>query len=173
MNITLIIAIDQNGCIGKDGKLPWKLSNDLLHFKETTINCPVIMGKNTYLSLPKLLTDREHIVLSSTLNGNENISVFDNIQSIIDYLKENNFENAYLIGGADIIKQFNELKLIDNYIITHVNTKIENGDTFIDIDKDLELFKFDMYDELVYSMDDKNEYDFKIRFYKKIIKRFY
>ena len=76
MNIKLIIAVDKNGVMGVDNKLPWKLSDDLIHFKNVTSNSPLIMGSKTYESLPGILPNREHIVLSKTMEGDENKSVY-------------------------------------------------------------------------------------------------
>ena len=68
MKIHLIWAQDGNGGIGKNGKLPWHVSEDLKNFKKITLNSTVIMGRKTWESLPvKPLPNRENIVLSKTL----------------------------------------------------------------------------------------------------------
>ena len=65
ITLCLIVARARNGAIGKDGGLPWRLSDDLVHFKTTTKGCPVIMGRKTWESLPtKPLPGRDNIVLS-------------------------------------------------------------------------------------------------------------
>ena len=73
MNIELIWAQDQNGGIGKNGTLPWHISEDLQNFKKITSGSPVIMGRKTWESLSfKPLPNRRNIVLSSKLiNGVE------------------------------------------------------------------------------------------------------
>lgn len=172
MIIKLIIAVDKEGCMGIDNKLPWKLSDDLKHFKETTIGMPIIMGARTCESLPVILPGREHIVISNSLEGDENISVFTSIQHVLEYLREIETEEAYLIGGANIIKQFAHLKLIDECIITHIDTVVE-GDTYIDLDDDLELYKWDIYKTKHIKKSDKNEFDATVKYYKRHIKRFY
>lgn len=173
MIIKLILAIDKNGCIGKNNTLPWSLKDDLKHFKQMTLNAPIIMGANTYKSLPGILPKREHLVISNTLEGNENISVFTTINESIDYLKESNTEECFIIGGANLAKQFCELKLVDEYIITHVDTIVEDGDTFIDIDDDLELFKWEYFKEEIFDKNEVNSESFTVRHYRKEIKRFY
>jgi dihydrofolate reductase len=62
--IVLIVARADNGVIGVDGKLPWYLPADLRHFKQLTLGVPMIMGRKTFDSLPGLLPDRRHIVLT-------------------------------------------------------------------------------------------------------------
>ena len=71
MKIKLITAYDKNKLIGVDNKLPWDLPEDLKHFKKSTLNKTIIMGKNTYLSLKKPLPNRVNIVISRTLEKTE------------------------------------------------------------------------------------------------------
>lgn len=172
MNIKLIIAVDKKGVMGIDNSLPWKLSDDLKCFKKETDSYPLIMGANTYKSLPGILPNREHIVLSKTLEGDENKSVFTSIKEAIDYCFESEYENVYVIGGANIIKQFAYLKLFDELIITHVNCSVK-GDTKLNLDKDLNIYNYSISDVQSYSADDKNEYDFKIVKYMVKPERFH
>jgi len=65
LRIALIVAMTPDRVIGIDGKLPWKLPADLRHFKETTMGCPVIMGRRTWESIGKPLRGRMNIVLTS------------------------------------------------------------------------------------------------------------
>lgn len=67
--INIIAAIASNGVIGNKGKLPWHIPEDLQHFKELTTGGVVIMGKNTFESIGKVLPDRVNIVVSNTLKG--------------------------------------------------------------------------------------------------------
>jgi dihydrofolate reductase len=168
--IILIIAIDKNGVMGHNLKLPWKLSDDLKNFKKETLNCPIIMGKNTYKSLPKLLPDREHIVMSSKMEGNEKISVFSSIKNVLDYLKDT-YEKAYIIGGAKLAEQFLHFSLIDEMIITHVNCSIK-GNVKLDMER-LSLDEWTMYEETKYEKNDKNQFSFQICKYIPKKKRFY
>lgn len=171
VNIKLIIAIDKNGGMGINNKLPWKLKDDLKHFKQETSNCPIIMGRKTYESLPGILPDREHIVLSNTLKeGNTNVSVFSDIKNLIDYLNDN-YKNAYVIGGANIVKQFIKYNLLDELIITKVNT-IAETDTKLNLNM-LDLDKWDIISCDNYEINNRNEYDFSIIKYIKRKKRFY
>ena len=67
MQIVLVAAIGENNVIGYAGQLPWRLKSDLKHFRELTINRPVIMGRKTYESIGKLLKGRTNIVLTRDL----------------------------------------------------------------------------------------------------------
>jgi dihydrofolate reductase len=172
MKIKLIIAIDKNGVMGKDNKLPWRLSDDLKHFKHETLNMPILMGSNTFNSLPGILPNREHIVLSKTMDGSDKCSVFTSINEALSYLKESEVETVNVIGGPDIIKQFNYLNLFDELVITFVNAEVI-GDASIDVDTDLQLHKWSCYEITKYEQNETNEYSFEIYKYKKTKKRFY
>lgn len=172
MKIKLIIAIDKNGVMGKENKLPWKLSDDLKQFKKETNNYPLIMGSNTFKSLPGILPNREHIVLSRSMYGNDKCSVFTSIKEALDYLKESETEIVNVIGGPNIIKQFNHLNLFDELIITHVDADVD-GDASIDIDVDLQIHKWSCYSIKKFEANEQNEYPFAIYKYKKTKKRFY
>src|SRR5881628_1838228 len=64
--IYLVAAVAANGVIGRDGKLPWHLPEDLKHFKKLTLGHPIIMGRRTWESLGKALPGRENIVVTRT-----------------------------------------------------------------------------------------------------------
>jgi len=172
MKIKLIIAIDKNGIMGKENALPWKLRDDLKHFKKETDSHPLIMGSNTFNSLPGILPNREHIVLSTTMYGDENKSVFTSMKEAIDYLKESNHDCVYIIGGANVIRQFSYSNMFDELIITHVECEVE-GDTIIDLDKDLQIHKWSIYNSEKHEKSENNEYPFMINKYIKTNKRFY
>ncbi len=102
---SIIVAHDLNLCIGKNNDMPWHLSSDLKRFKEITIGHPIVMGKNTYLSLPKKpLPGRLNIVLSKSLNLNQNnLITYPSWQNLSDNLQKD--EEYFIIGGATIFKQ--------------------------------------------------------------------
>lgn len=172
LKIKLMIAVDRNGVMGDKNTLPWKLSDDLKQFKKETIGSPLIMGSNTFTSLPGILPGREHIVLSTTLYGDENKSVFTSIKNAIDYLKESEHKHVFVIGGANVVRQFAKLNLFDELIITHVDCAIK-GDTILDLDEDLGLENWHIYKTTSYEKSDKNEYNFTVNKYIKKKKRFY
>ena len=83
MNIELIWAQNYSGGIGKEGTLPWHISEDLKNFKKITANFPIIMGRKTWESLPfKPLPKRRNIVLSSQLIQDVEVSVNKNFYSV-------------------------------------------------------------------------------------------
>ncbi len=159
-NLKLILAVDKNGIIGYENKMPWKLSDDLKNFKTITKDSAIIMGRNTWNSLPSVLPNREHIILSSTLKeSNKKYSVFSNLKLLIEYLKES-YKTAYVIGGANVANQFIKLKFIDELIITHVDAEVI-GDTSMNLSF-IESENWDVYSEKEYKANTKKDYNFKI-----------
>jgi dihydrofolate reductase len=113
--------MDKNGVIGKDNTLPWHLPKDLSHFKETTCGGTIIMGRNTYESLPRMLPNRLHVVVSSSIPW-----AFKSIEGAINFSSKRE-RDIFIIGGAEIYKQ--TMSLADRMYITRIDHEFE-GDTF-------------------------------------------
>jgi len=127
MEIHLIWAQDTKGGIGKDGKLPWHVSEDLKNFKKITSQHPVIMGRKTWDSLPiKPLPNRRNIILSNSIF--EDLEVYNDVRLCIKELKQSNIEKVFVIGGTSIYEQFFEYATHLHVTIININT--ENIDTF-------------------------------------------
>jgi dihydrofolate reductase len=125
-----IVAVDRNGAIGKDGKLPWHYSADMKFFKETTTGNAVVMGRNTWLSLKRPLPNRLNIVLSrqSEIEPQESLFVLRDVESVLSTAK--NLEGAlYVIGGEQVYQSF--LPFVDQWIVTEVPLTVEGADAFI------------------------------------------
>ncbi len=120
-----------NRVIGKDGKIPWYYPEDLKRFKEQTLYKPILMGKNTYLSIcsPKRnkLPDRRNIVISKTLKLDDSVGVevVDSIDAALKLL--NTDVECFIIGGESIYKQTQNL--VSNIYVTEIN-KRHDGDTY-------------------------------------------
>ena len=105
MNINLIAAIGKNYELGKDNNLVWRLKEDLKFFKNTTMGHPIVMGRKTFESLPKVLPGRKNIVISTSDIRNEEIELYKSIKEFLIKYKEFK-EDVFIIGGASIYKQF-------------------------------------------------------------------
>lgn len=126
--LILIAAIGKNKELGKDNNLIWRIKGDMKFFKEHTINHHILMGKNTFLSLPKLLPDRTHLVLTS--NGNDlldEVIVLNSIDEVLTYLKEIN-DDVYVIGGASIYKQM--IDLSSEMLLTEIDAECLEADVY-------------------------------------------
>ncbi len=127
---TIVVAYTKTDrVIGKNGKIPWSLPEDLAHFKELTLGKTVIMGRKTWESLParyRPLPDRHNIVLSRhpfTVHGAHEL------YPSIDELVDNGPFDAFVIGGAEIYEQFLERKFCHQVIATEIK-KCYDGDTY-------------------------------------------
>ena len=125
--IILVVARADNGVIGSDGDLPWRIPADLRHFKQVTKNLPMIMGRKTFDSLPGLLEGRRHIVLTRDPEWTEDGA--DVAHSIDEALKLANGPHVCIIGGAEIYRLF--LPRADRIELTEVKSKPE-GDTVLE-----------------------------------------
>jgi dihydrofolate reductase len=125
--IILVLARANNGVIGVDGKLPWRIPADLRHFKQVTKGRPMIMGRKTFDSLPGLLDGRRHIVLTRDTNWAEDGA--EVAHSPEAALKMANGPHVCIIGGAEIYRLF--LPLADRIELTEVAAS-PDGDTMLD-----------------------------------------
>jgi dihydrofolate reductase len=125
--ISIIVAVAKNNAIGKDNKLLWHLSEDLKRFKKLTTGHTIVMGKNTYFSLPRRpLPNRTHIVLTDI--PGEQIDDCVMAYSVEDAISKMDLEEEnFIIGGASIYRQF--LPFSDKLYITWVHEEFE-ADTF-------------------------------------------
>lgn len=125
--ITLIVAMDKNGAIGKDGDIPWRSPEDLASFKRETIGGAVIMGRRTWTSLPKRPLDgRLNCVISSDTTIHD--TVFADPRDAIVYAKRLKLARIYGIGGARIYHRM--LPFAHRLLITEIDTVVQDADTF-------------------------------------------
>ena len=125
-----IVAVDQNGAIGKGGTLPWHYSADLKLFKETTTGHACVMGHKTWLSLKKPLPKRLNIVLSrqAEIAPQESVVLLGNVASVLSMAKDLPCD-LFVIGGAQVYSAF--LPYIEKWIITAVPLTVEGADAFV------------------------------------------
>lgn len=131
MTVSIIAAVARNGVIGRDGHLPWRLSDDLKHFKRVTIGKPIVMGRKTYASIGKPLPGRENIVLTRDPQLQaEGCTV---VHSVEEALKAaGNAEEVMVIGGAAVYAAL--LPQADRLYVTEVHAEVAGDVQFPDID---------------------------------------
>lgn len=154
MSLALIAAISQNNCIGKNNDLPWHIPEDLKHFKNITDGKTVLMGRNTWLSLPEKfrpLPNRKNVVLSKDpLDGIPNdVRCFNNLNETLDALKN---EDTFVIGGGMLYAS--TIEHADTLYITHVHRFVDGDVFFPAIDtaiwKEIAREKHDEFDFVTY-----------------------
>ncbi|MQY42883.1 dihydrofolate reductase [Epibacterium sp. SM1969] len=124
--ITLIVARDRNGAIGKDNTIPWRAPEDLKAFQRETLGGAIIMGRNTWDSLPvKPLKNRLNIVVSSDPNCAD--LVVPNLEAAVFEARAQGYMRIYGIGGARIYQGM--MEMADRLLITEVELEVEGADT--------------------------------------------
>jgi len=138
MNYKLIVAHCKTRGIGINNALPWLMRSDLKKFAKLTKgsnNNAIIMGKNTWLSIPnRPLNNRDNIILSTTLNidniiENNNVKSFKNIESIKQFCESQKYDTVWIIGGVNVYKTFLEDNLLTELHVTYIDEEYE-CDTF-------------------------------------------
>ncbi|MBT8152960.1 dihydrofolate reductase [Epibacterium ulvae] len=125
--ITLIVARDRNGAIGKDNTIPWFAPEDLKAFQRETHGGAIIMGRNTWDSLPvKPLKNRLNIVVSSNPDCAD--LVVSSVDLAVVEARAQGYMRIYGIGGAGIYRGM--MEIADRLLITEVETEVEGADTF-------------------------------------------
>lgn len=152
MKIEMILAVAENGVIGYQGDMPWRLPADLKHFKETTMGLPIIMGRLTWASLGRALPGRLNIVISS-----KDLDLPDGVVQVASpeaALQQVDGERVMIIGGGQIYKAFEgEADIVH---LTQVHAAPE-GDTFF-VFQDPDLWQ--EQDRQRFAADEKNSADY-------------
>ncbi|WP_423197924.1 MULTISPECIES: dihydrofolate reductase [unclassified Cupriavidus] len=130
--LTLIVARARNGTIGRDNTLPWRLPEDLAHFKRTTMGAPVIMGRKTWDSIGRPLPGRRNIVVSRNpalkLEGAEVAGSLEEAQRLCMGV-----EQVFLIGGAQLYEE--ALPSADRLVVTEIDADVDGDAFFPPIDR--------------------------------------
>lgn len=164
MEIRIVVAASENNFIGIDNQLPWHLPDDLKFFKKMTSHMPVVMGKNTWISLGKALPNRLNIVISSILKEvPEGVLIVESLEKAIEYLRIESHEVVSIIGGGQIYKA--ALPLTDVVYLTRVHTVLQNGTvTFPVLPKE----DWKLTWEEAHHADEKHAFDFTFQKWERI-----
>ena len=126
--ISAIVAVDNNWGIGYKGELLESIPEDLQNFKLLTLGGTVIMGQNTWDSLPKKpLPGRENIIITYDVHPDDK-AFFWSMEDTLDFIKKHIDKNYYVIGGGTIYKQL--LPLCDRVYLTKIYKSHDNIDTY-------------------------------------------
>jgi dihydrofolate reductase len=152
-----IVAVDQNGAIGKGGSIPWHYSADLKFFKQETTGNVCVMGYRTWLSLDKPLPNRLNIVMSkgSEIEEQESVIVLRDKHSVLSLTPYLSCD-LFIMGGRQVYQTF--LDEIDRWIVTEIPLVVSDADTFMPQDY---LQGFKTYDSR------ELEENLKVSFYEK------
>lgn len=156
----IIAAAADNNAIGKDNALLWHLPEDFKRFKTLTSGHHIIMGRKTFESLPKMLPNRTHIIITRQKNyAPEGCIVVKSLKEALKKVPKN--EKAYIIGGGEIYKQ--AISVADKIELTRVHQSFDADTIFPEIPhEDWEI----IYEEF-HPADEKHSYSFTFQTFIK------
>lgn len=129
--LSLIVAMDEGGLIGRENGLPWRLPDDLAFFKRTTMGKPVIMGRKTYESIGKPLPGRENIVISRQADYRApGCTVVGGIEEIST--NNTDADELMIMGGSQIYSQ--SLPLACRLYVTRIHSRFEGDAWFPEVE---------------------------------------
>ncbi len=163
MMISLIAAMADDRVIGQGNRMPWHLPADLRHFKRLTLGKPIIMGRQTYLSLGKALPQRQNIILTRDLQFQaQGCDIAHHWAQALDLCAK--AEEVMVIGGADIYAQ--ALEFADRLYLTRIDLKIA-GDRFFPLFNPAD---WDLVSTELGQKDDENPYEHRFLEYRRLAK---
>lgn len=156
--ISMIAAVGKNYELGKDNQLIWHIPEDMKFFKDTTLGHIVVMGWNTYKSLPGPLKDR-HMVVISKRHEDNSIKIVNDPQEIVNKYYDVEDE-IFIIGGASLYKYF--LEYAKNLYLTEID------DTCLEADSFFPIFNKNEWEDNILREDTYKDIKYKIHKYTKI-----
>lgn len=128
--ISYLVAVDQNGLIGKDNDLPWHLPADLKYFKETTMGKTIVMGRKTFESIGKPLPGRHTVILTRDPDYQvEGCTIVHSPEEVIQSKIKD--QELFVIGGSAVFKAFEPY--VKRLYLTQIDESFE-GDTYFTLD---------------------------------------
>jgi dihydrofolate reductase len=133
VDIVLVVAVAENGVIGRDNAMPWRIKSDLQYFRSVTIGRPVVMGRKTFQSIGKPLPRRTNIVVSRDPSfAAAGVVAATDLTSALQAARgdalRRNADSIAVIGGTEIFRQM--LPFANRLLVTEVHAKPE-GDTYL------------------------------------------
>lgn len=131
--VAIIVAAADNGVIGRENGLPWRLPGDMKYFKRVTMGKPIIMGRKTWESIGRPLPGRRNIVITRNLSlAAEGVDVVSSLEAALELARgiaaDDGAGEVIVMGGAEIYRA--ALPRADRLYITEVHASVE-GDTFL------------------------------------------
>src|SRR3954468_12469911 len=164
MRISIIAAVAENGVIGRQGQLPWRLSDDLRKFKQLTMGHTIIMGRRTWESIGRVLPGRRTVVVSrsagfpTNVDGVAKTTSFDKALEIAAAAGD---EEAFIVGGAELYRE--ALSHANRLYLTRVCAAVEGDTSFPDI----EWNNWQLVESENHDANEKNEYAYRFETYER------
>lgn len=161
MIVSLVAAMAENGVIGRDGKLPWHLPDEIKHFKRLTVDHTVIMGRKTYQEIGRPLPNRRNVVITRNPAFRPNgVTVVPDLSEALALGATES--EVFVIGGGEIYQL--ALPVADRLYLTVVHAEFEGDTLFPAFDKAAWVLE----DEQFHPVDDRHSASFSIRRYSRL-----
>jgi len=161
MERILIAAYAENYCIGLQNNLPWRLREDLRHFKQCTQGHFLILGRKTFESFPQPLPQRRHLIVSKQPGyqvAAPACQVLPSLEAAWQAAEQLAAEKVFVIGGGEIYRQVLAQGQVERLILTEVKTSV-SGDTFFPI---IDFSQWQEQSRRSFLKDAHNDFDFDI-----------
>ena len=164
--LSLIVAVAENGVIGRDGDLPWRLSADLRRFKQLTTGHPIVMGRKTWESLGRALPGRTSIVVTRQQDydpGVEGVLVACRLADALDlaHAAPGGDVEAFVIGGAELYRA--ALPAAERLYLTRVLAEVAGDAVFPEYD----VHRWQLIASQPHAADEKNDHEFNFEIYQR------
>lgn len=157
--LIVIAAVGKNNELGKNNDLIWHIKEDMSFFRENTTGHHVVMGRNTFLSLPKMLPNRTHLVLNDDdYKFPDDVIVLKSLEEFFKYVK-NIDDDVYVIGGAYVYSQF--VPLADELILTEIDDECPSADVYFP------TINYELYDKKIIEEHIEDTPSYRFVSYKK------
>jgi dihydrofolate reductase len=159
MKVSWVVAVSENGVIGKDGALPWRLADDMKLFRTITTGGCVLMGRKTYEGIGRPLPNRTNLVLSGSPNLQiPGCHVFGSVEDVLAFAEKSAISEVMVIGGERL---FVETEcLVNKVYLTTVHTTVQ-GDTFFHYANTLKGMDWQPKGPAIrFEADDRNQFAF-------------
>jgi dihydrofolate reductase len=160
--ISLIAAIGKNNELGKDNTLLWHMPADMKHFREITSLHVVVMGRKTFESIGKPLPNRRNVIITHDIKyKKEEVEIVHSLSETLNLFKNKN-EEVFIIGGAEIYKQF--MPIADKLYITHIDAEDKSANVFF---PEIIPIVWNEISHEEHKKDEKNPYSYTFSIYEK------
>lgn len=159
MKITLIAAAAENNALGRDNRMIWHLPDDFKRFKQLTSGNYIIMGRKTFESLPGMLPNRTHVIITRQEDYKaDGCVVVNSLDEAIKACPQD--EEVFIIGGGEIYKQ--SIGIADKIELTRVHGISPEADAFF---PEIDLDNWQLVEEVHHPKDEKHKYEFSFLTY--------
>lgn len=167
MKLSLLVAIAENGIIGRQGELPWHIAADLRRFKRLTMDHAIVMGRKTWESIGRPLPGRTSIVVTSRTDydpGDRKVLVASNLDEALKQARQADCDQnqIFIIGGAAIYAE--SLPRADRLYLTRVHANVEGDVSFPPID----WSQWELHEQSRHTADPLNDYDYSFEMYERV-----